>query len=194
MAYTETGYKRSMRVTITKTGNDGSVVTDTYDGQGAFDIFPAIASPDDFRRLERNQAGNGDWDVRLAAFKNYIIAEAGQAAFDAVNALDEWVVNLSEYEARIMLTDNIHGDELIVVLYSVSTGLTVSAKEDLTITFDTGLLTGETVIITSGINYSNRVRIVGETINDVTNEAISLTSSDNGIYTVIVDDSTIWEG
>ena len=72
MAYTETGFKRSMKITITKTGNDGSVINTTYDGQGEFiyngTTYTAIASDDDFRRLERNGA-NGDWDIRLNAFK-----------------------------------------------------------------------------------------------------------------------------
>ena len=63
MAFTETGFKRSMKITITKTGNDGSVVNSTYDGQGEFihnaTTYTAIASDDDFRRLERNGV-NGD--------------------------------------------------------------------------------------------------------------------------------------
>lgn len=58
MAYTETGFKRSMKIEITKTGSDGSVVKNTYDGQAEFTYngvtYAAIPSDDDFRRLERN--------------------------------------------------------------------------------------------------------------------------------------------
>ena len=54
MAYFNSGYTRSMKVQITKTGSDGSQVVNTYDGQAAFGEFPAIPSDDDFRRLVRN--------------------------------------------------------------------------------------------------------------------------------------------
>ena len=56
MAYTGTGFKRSMKIEITKTGNDNSVVTDIYDGQKEFTYngvtYAAIPSDDDFRLLD----------------------------------------------------------------------------------------------------------------------------------------------
>ena len=84
MAYTETGFARSMKLIITRTGDDGSVVNTTYDGQGAFGGYQAIASDDDFRRLERNGV-DGDWDNRFNAFKAYVLGEIGQDAYSVID-------------------------------------------------------------------------------------------------------------
>ncbi len=196
MAYTETGFKRSMKVARTKTGNDDSVVTTIYDGQDEFiydgDTYQAIASDDDFRRLERNGV-DGDWDVRLAAFKNYVLQEAGADAYAAID-WDTAIENLTQYDVKIMSVEGSSGYDIIAIVYVndilASTNETVNVLFDLPITKDIPL---QIPSINRSGTYS--INLQGdEDINSVTNARISPESSINGIYSVTINPELVWAG
>jgi hypothetical protein len=189
MAYTETGFKRSMKIIITKTGNDGSVVESTYDGQEEFvyngTTYTAIASDDDFRRLERNGV-NGDWDVRLNAFKGYVFAEAGPEAYATIN-WDLIVQELTQYSIKIMQRAGGQGEILCV---SYVGGVLQSVNEDVYILLSfTGGSQGEQFTIPSGQYYSNSYSMTPSDIDltNVSSVSVSPTISANGVYTVSVD-------
>lgn len=189
MAYTETGFKRSMKIEIIKTGSDGSVVTNTYDGQEEFTYdgvtYAAIPSDDDFRRLERNGV-NGSWDIRLNAFKGYVFNESGPAAYNSVN----WslaVQSINEYEVKVM---RVFGDQGEVICVSYVDGVLQSVNEDVYVLLSfTGGAQGEQFTIPSGQHYSNRYEMTQADIdlNNVSSVSISPTVSANGIYTVSID-------
>ena len=189
MAYTETGFKRSMKITITKTGNDGSVVNTTYDGQGEFiydgTTYTAIASDDDFRRLERNGV-NGDWDVRLNAFKGYVFAEAGPEAYATI----DWNLSIQElpqYSIKVMQRAGGQGEVLAV---SYVGGILQSVSEDVYILLSfTGGSQNEQFTIPTGQYYSNSYSMTPSDIDltNVSSVSVLPTISVNGVYTVTVD-------
>lgn len=189
MAYTETGFKRSMKITITKTGNDGSVVNTTYDGQGEFiyngTTYTAVASDDDFRRLERNGV-NGDWDVRLSAFKGYVFAEAGPEAYATI----DWNLSIQElpqYSIKVMQRFGGQGEILCV---SYVDGILQSVNEDVYILLSfTHGSQGEQFTIPSGQYYSNSYSMTPSDVDltNISSVSISPTVSANGTYNVTVD-------
>lgn len=189
MAYTETGFKRSMKITITKTGNDGSVVNTTYDGQGEFVYdgitYMAITNDDDFRRLERN-GSNGDWDVRLNAFKGYVFAEAGPEAYATIN-WDLSIQELPQYSIRVMSRAGGQGEILVV---SYINGILQSVNEDVYVLLSfTGGSQGEQFTIPSGQYYSNTYSMTPSDVDlsNVSSVSVSPTISANGVYIVTVD-------
>lgn len=189
MAYTETGFKRSMKITITKTGNDGSVVNTTYDGQGEFIYdgitYTAITSDDDFRRLERNGA-NGDWDVRLNAFKGYVFAEAGPEAYATID-WDLSIQELPQYSIRVMSRAGGQGEILVV---SYVNDILQFVNEDVYVLLSfTGGSQDEQFTIPSGQYYSNSYSMTPSDVDlsNVSSVSVSPTTSANGVYIVTVD-------
>lgn len=189
MAYTETGFKRSMKITITKTGNDGSVVNTTYDGQGEFVYdgitYTAIADDDDFRRLERNGA-NGDWDVRLNAFKGYVFAEAGPEAYATID-WDLGIQELPQYSIRVMSKAGSQGEILVV---SYVNDILQFVNEDVYVLLSfTGGSQDEQFTIPSGQYYSNSYSMTPSDVDlsNVSSVSVSPTISANGVYIVTVD-------
>ena len=193
MAYTETGFKRSMKVTITKTGNDGSVVTSVYDGQGEFiyngTTYAAIASDDDFRRLERNGVDWG-WDVRLLAFKNYVLTEAGQDAYDSITWSNS-VQRILEYDIKLMSVQGSSGTSIIAVAYSG--GIISVIPDSVTVQFDTLVPTGS-VQIPANQYYSGTYQILdgGGTIFDITNPIVTPSITNNAKYNITIDALNQW--
>lgn len=189
MAFTETGFKRSMKITITKTGNDGTIVETTYDGQGAFGAFPAIPDNDTFRRLERNGT-NGNWDLRLVGFKNYVLSEAGQDAYDTIN-WSEAILSIDTYDVKIMAVSGTQGTSIIAIVYK--NGVLAPALETVNVYFDTLDKTGVQLQIAS--NYYSGTYSMDQADGDiqgVTNPVISPASSVNGVYNITIDTINEW--
>lgn len=189
MAYVETGFKRSMKIEIVKTGNDNSVVTYTYDGQAEFTYggvtYVAIPSDDDFRRLERNGL-NGSWDVRLNAFKNYVFAEVGPDAYNSIN----WSLSVQEvphYSIKMMRR---YGGQGEIQAVSYVDGNLQSVNENIYVLLSfTGGNTDIQFTILAGHYYSNNYLM---TVDDIDLTNVSLISvfptvSGNGIYSISVD-------
>lgn len=190
MAFTNTGYIRSMKVTITKTGDDNSIVTTTYDGQDAFGAFTAIPDNDTFRRLERNGV-DGDWDLRLAAFKDYLLDELGADIYNLIVWNNQYV-SLEEYDIKIMAIDGTGGQDIIAIAYK--NGVESIIKETISISFDTLDISGLIQIATG--NYSSYPYSLGQadgTISDVSNAAVSPSESIYGVYSITVDTENTWQ-
>lgn len=189
MAFTETGFKRSMKITITKNGNDGTVVETTYDGQDAFGSFSAIADDDTFRRLERNGV-DGDWDLRLIGFKSYVLAEAGQIAYDNIDWGDS-ILSINEYDVKIMAVAGSQGTEIIAIVYK--DGVLASTLETVNVYFNTLDKTGVQIQIAN--NYCSGIYSMDQAdgdIRDISNPVVSPTASANGIYNVTIDTINEW--
>lgn len=189
MAYTETGFKRSMKIEITKTGSDNSVATSIYDGQEEFTYdgvtYAAIPSDDDFRRLERNGV-NGSWDIRLNAFNGYVFNESGPAAYNSIN----WSLSVQEipqYSIKIILRAGGQG-EILVVSYVGENLQTVNEDVYVLLSFTNGAQ-NEQFTIPSGQYYSNSYSMTAADIDltNVSSVSVSPTVSGNGVYSVSVD-------
>lgn len=189
MAYAETGFKRSMKIEITKTGSDNSVVTSIYDGQAEFTYdgvtYAAIPSDDDFRRLERNGV-NGSWDIRLNAFKSYVFNESGPAAYNSIN----WslcVQEIPQYSIKIIQRAGGQG-EILAVSYVGENIQSVNEDVYVLLSFTNGAQ-NEQFTIPSGQSYSNSYSMTAADIDltNVSSVSVSPTVSDNGIYSVSVD-------
>ena len=190
MAYTETGFKRSMKINITKSGDDGSSVVTTYDGQNAFGEFLAIPNDDDFRRLERNKT-NGDWDLRLVGFKNYVLTEAGHDAYDSIDWSNS-IQSLAVYDIKIMAVAGTQGTGIIAISYK--DGINVPTNETVNIYFDTLDKTGVQLQIASYYlsGVYNMDQDDGLDIRDLSNPLVVPTSSVNGIYNITIDTENEW--
>ena len=189
MAYTETGFKRSMKIEITKTGSDNSVATSIYDGQEEFTYdgvtYAAIPSDDDFRRLERNGV-NGSWDIRLNAFKGYVFNESGPAAYNSIN----WSLSVQEipqYSIKIILRAGGQG-EILAVSYVGENLQPVNEDVYVLLSFTNGAQ-NEQFTIPSGQYYSNSYSMTAADIDltNVSSVSVSPTVSGNGVYSVSVD-------
>ena len=191
MAFTETGFKRSMKITITKTGNDGTMVSTIYDGQEAFGAFSAIADNDTFRRLERNGV-DGDWDLRLIGFKNYVLSEVGQAVYDLIDWDNNTVVSINTYDIKIMAVAGTQGQEIIAIVYE--NGAVTGTSETVNVYFDT--LDKSAVQLQIANNYYSGTYSVDQAdgdIRDISNPVVSPTASINGIYNVTIDTVNEWQ-
>lgn len=190
MAFTETGFKRSMKITITRTGNDGTVVSTIYDGQEAFGVFPAIADNDTFRRLERNGV-DGDWDLRLIGFKNYVLSEVGQTVYDLIDWDNNTIISINTYDIKIMAVAGTGGQEIISIVYK--DGMLASTNETVNVYFDTINKTGVQLQIAN--NYYSGTYLMDQAdgdIREITNPTISPTTSVNGIYNITIDTVNEW--
>ena len=192
MAYFNSGYTRSMKVQITKTGSDGSQVVNTYDGQAAFGEFPAIPSDDDFRRLVRNGV-DGAWDLRLAAFKNYVQTQAGLDAYNSI----EWnnaVIASNSYHIAIQPVLGSSGYSIIAVLYLDNQA--ALALEDITIALITN--TDYVELFNLTISAGNQTSSIHEfvepttTISNVSIISVTPSSSANGIYGAEIEPQNEW--
>lgn len=190
MAFTETGFKRSMMITITKTGNDGTIVESTYDGQDAFGTFSAIPDDDTFRRLERNGV-DGDWDLRLIGFKNYVLSEVGQTVYDLIDWDNNTIISINTYDIKIMAVAGTGGQEIISIVYK--NGAVADASETVNVYFDT--LDKSAVQLQIANNYYSgtyRMDQADGDIRDISNPVVSPTASINGIYNVTIDTVNEW--
>jgi hypothetical protein len=193
MAYQNTGFKRSMKVAVTRNGSDGSSITTTYDGQGAFGTHSAIVSNYDFRRLVRNN-NNGDWDIRLADFKAYMLGEVGAPAYASIDWDKYSVMSVNQYDVVLISIIGTHSRDIVAVLYNGSSIVDV-APETINITFDT--LTPSTIPlqIAPGASVSGIYSMVqsdGVDIRDISNPTVSPTISNNGSYSITIDTVNEW--
>jgi len=136
MAYQNTGFKRSMKVKITKTGSDGSITEVEYDGQQLLGNFPEIPNDDDFRRLERNGV-DGDWDLRWNAFKEFLHDDLGETAYSQIsNALNtDMLINMPGFTVKILASQSQYGGiNIFARLYNSSNVVSV-AQEQLAISY-----------------------------------------------------------
>ena len=186
MAYTETGFSRSMRLIITKTGDDGSVINTTYDGQGAFGGYQAIASDDDFRRLERNGV-DGGWDNRFNAFKAYVLGEIGQDAYSVIDWLD-CIRRIEVYVVKFMQIADSQAKSVVASVYK--NGVRADAPEDLTILFDLPVSKNIGLIIPAHGNLSDAYYIQNQSdgdISTISNIRITPQYSIDGSYGASLD-------
>lgn len=192
MAYFNSGYTRSMKVQITKIGSDNSEVTDTYDGQLEFGAFPAIPDNDTFRRLERNGT-NGDWDLRLAAFKTYVQSEAGIDAYSSIDWSDA-VVAPNTYHIAIQPISGTSGNSVIAVLYSNNQA--ALALENIVVALTTNTNPAELFNLTISIgNQTSSIHQFVEpttTINNASVISVTPSSSANGIYGAAIEAENEW--
>lgn len=182
-----------MKVTVTKTGNDNTVVATTYDGQGAFGIYTAIASDDDFRQLERNGV-DGAWDIRLAAFKSYVLSEVGADVYALINWDDNTVISIDVYDIKIKAIENTGGQEVIAIVYK--NGILSPTLETVTVYFNTLNDNNTNVPLQIASNYYSGIYSMENgdgTIFDITNISASPDSSVNGIYNVTLDTENTWD-
>lgn len=190
MAFTNTGFIRSMKVTITKTGSDESVLTTTYDGQEAFGAFLAIRDDYAFRRLERNGV-DGDWDLRMAAFKAYVLSEEGQTVYDMIQ-WDRAYVNLVEYDIKLMAVAGSGGHDVVAIAYK--DGELAELSETLSIFFDT--LGDRGILQIAAGDYSSHPYQLLQDDGDIRNvsNAYSIPSeSIHGTYSITVDTVNEWQ-
>ena len=186
MAYTETGFARSMKLIITKTGDDGSVVSTTYDGQGAFGGYQAITDDYVFRRLVRNDV-DGDWDNRFNAFKAYVLGEIGQDAYYTIDWGD-CIRSIDTYVIKVMQTENSQAQSIIALVYK--DGIRVAAPEALNILFDLPVSKNASLTILANDYGSNIYDIQNPSdgdVRDISNIRVAPQYSVNGSYSTLLD-------
>jgi len=136
MAYTNSGYKRSMTITVVKSGDDGSTITTTYDGRQAFPGHAALTD-DEFAKLTRNGT-DGSWDIRLAAFKSYLEPLIGADAYASIPwtspTLGPILVLSSKY-VRLMAIAETQGTTIIAASYNSSNNSIANVDDNITVYF-----------------------------------------------------------
>lgn len=180
MAWVNSGYERSLKVTITKTGSDNSTTIINEDGRQAFGSYPSLTT-DEFKQLTLDS-----FNLRLDAWKSYLLNKYASSDSGLYASIPFTNTRREMKEVAVMSVQGTQGSEIIAILRGVINNNNLyEAPQELVVTFKDGNLTTRTLTIHPGQRNSSSIIYTtqGEgSVQDITD----LTLTPN-LYNIVLD-------